>query len=103
MAREAGWWKIAILSDCKTATDYIRCNNVQDGILATILEDVEDLTLDFDYCTISWVPRTSNIASHRLALFASKLVNDIDWVSDFPNWLIEANRIDERAIAPFCN
>ena len=53
MAREAGWWKIAILSDCKTATDYIRCNNVQDGILATILEDIEDLTLDFDYCIIS--------------------------------------------------
>ena len=67
------------------------------------MEDIEDLTLDFDYCTISWVPRTSNIASHRLALFASKLINDIDWVSDFPSWLIEANRIDERVVAPFCN
>ncbi|XP_027075749.2 uncharacterized protein [Coffea arabica] len=28
MAREVGWRKIAILSDCKMATDYIRCNNV---------------------------------------------------------------------------
>ena len=101
MAQETSWRKIAILSDCKTATDHIRCNNVQDGTLANILEDIADLIQVFDYCTISWVPRTLNIASHRLALFASKLVNDIDWEGDFPCWLIEANRLDERAVAPF--
>ena len=48
MAREAGWRKIAILSDCKTATDQIKSNNVHDGIIATILEDIEDLTQGFE-------------------------------------------------------
>ncbi|XP_027169594.1 uncharacterized protein LOC113769335 [Coffea eugenioides] len=101
MARDAGWRKIAIFSDCKTATDYINGNNVQDGNIATILEDIADLTQVFDYCTISWVPRSFNTASHRLASFASKLVNDIYWVSHFPSWLKEANRLDERADAHF--
>ncbi|CDP11587.1 unnamed protein product [Coffea canephora] len=61
MVCEAGWRKIAILSDCRMTTDYIKGNNVQDGILATILEDIEDLILDFDYCTISWVPRMCDV------------------------------------------
>ncbi|XP_027099102.2 uncharacterized protein [Coffea arabica] len=53
MAQETSWRKIAILSDCKTATDHIRCNNVQDGTLANILEDIAYLIQVFDYCTIS--------------------------------------------------
>ncbi|XP_027100417.1 uncharacterized protein LOC113751926 [Coffea eugenioides] len=101
MAPEEGWGKIAIFSDCKTATDYINGNNVQDGILATILEDIADMVQVFDYCTISWMPRSLNTASHRLACFASQLVNDVNWVNQCPNWLKEANRLDDRAYAHF--
>ncbi|XP_027118308.1 uncharacterized protein [Coffea arabica] len=101
MAREEGWGKIAIFSDCKTATNYINDNNVQDGILATILEDIADMVQVFDYCTISWKPRSLNTASHRLACFASQLVNDVNWVNQFPCWLKEANRLDDRAYTHF--
>ena len=57
---------------------------MQDGHLATILEEIEELTQRFEHCTISFVPRTTNIASHMLAHFATKLINDIEWVNDFP-------------------
>lgn len=52
---------------------------------------------------VPFVSRTANVASHKLAQFVSKLVNNIDWVDNFPNWLIEAVMKDMRAIALFCN
>ena len=76
---------------------------MQDSHLATILEDIEELTQGFEDCTVFFVPRTTNVASHMLAHFATKLVNDIEWVNDFPIWLIEAAKKDESAVAPFCN
>ncbi|XP_071902573.1 uncharacterized protein [Coffea arabica] len=103
MARRAGWGKIEVMSDCKTAVDMITSNNVQDGLIATILEDIEDLIKGFDFCTVLWVPRSANVGSHRLAQFATKLVNDIDWENNFPMWLIEAANKDWRAEATFCN
>ena len=44
MAREAGWRKIAILSDC-TKLGTIMCKN---GHLMTILDDIDDLTQGFE-------------------------------------------------------
>ena len=103
MARQAGWGKIEVLSDCKTAIDMIKSNNVQDDHIATILEDIEDLVKGFEQCKVSFVPRSANVRGHRLAYFATQLVNDIDWENNFPTWLVEAANNDRRAETFFCN
>ena len=61
------------------------------------------LTQGFEQCTVSFVSRMANVASHMLAHFATYLVYDIKWVNDFPIRLIEAARKDEWVNVPFCN
>ena len=95
--------KIEVLSDCKVAVDMIFSNNVQDGHIATIREDIEYLVKSFEHCTVSFVPRSANVGSHRLAKFATRLVNDIDRENNFPSWLVEAAGNDWRAESFFCN
>ncbi|XP_027118501.1 uncharacterized protein [Coffea arabica] len=101
MARQAKWEKIEVLSDCKAAVDMIFSNNVQDDHLATVQEDIEDLMKGFEQCTVSFVSRSANVGSHRIAKFATQLVNDIDWENNFPTWLVEAANNDWKAETSF--
>ena len=97
MARQAKWEKIEVLSNCKAVVDMIFSNNVQDDHLATVREDIEDLMKGFEQCTVSFVSRSANVGSHRLAKFATQLVNDIDWENNYPTWLVEAANNDWKA------
>ena len=87
---QSGGRKIAIPSDCKTATDKMRSNDVvQDGHLATIPEDTGELTPGFEQYTVSFfISKIAIVASHMLAHFVTKPVDDIEWFNDFPICLI---------------
>ncbi|XP_027157225.1 uncharacterized protein LOC113758655 [Coffea eugenioides] len=96
MAKQAGWKKIIVHSDCKSAVEQInRCSEYEYSI-ATILEDVQDLRKGFNRCSFVFISRAANEISHALAHFAVKLVHNIEWENDFPIWLIELGMKEMR-------
>ena len=103
MAKQAGWKKIIVHSDCKSVVEQInRCSDYEYSI-ATILEDVQDLKTGFDRCSFVFISRAANEISHALAHIAVKLVHSIEWENDFPIWLIELGMKEMRVVSPFCN
>ncbi|XP_071939998.1 uncharacterized protein [Coffea arabica] len=103
MAEQVGWTKIKIHSDSKSVLDQIHRGNEYDVNIATILEDVQDLTTHFERYSFVFIPRTENEISHALAKFAVQLVDDIEWEQDFPVWLMDLVRKQMRVVALFCN
>ena len=103
MATQAGWTKIIVHTDCKSVVEQITKCKEQDYMTATILEDVQELSLAFEKCSFVFIPRTENQISHELAQYAVKLVHDIEWENDFPIWLTDLVRTDMRVVSPFCN
>lgn len=73
MAKEAGWTKIEVQSNCKKAIDNILESNGRECCITTILEDIEDLRLGFEHCYFSFVHRNRNKCSHMLAKFAVRV------------------------------
>ncbi|XP_027174532.1 uncharacterized protein LOC113774164 [Coffea eugenioides] len=67
MAKQAGWAKIIVYSDCKSVVKQTNKCSENDSNIATILEDVQDLRTGFDRCSFVFVPRTENEISHVLA------------------------------------
>ena len=83
--------------------DQINASIVQDISIATVLEDIEEMKKEFEQCNFSFVYRAGSVCSHTLAQYAIRLVNDIEWDTEFPVWLMDIARKDMRAVAPFCN
>ncbi|XP_027166343.1 uncharacterized protein LOC113766338 [Coffea eugenioides] len=98
MAKQVGWTKIKIHSDSKSVLDQIHRGNEYDVNIATILEDVQDLTTHFERCSFVFIPRTENEISHALAKFAIQLVDDIQWEQDFLVWLMDLVRKQMRML-----
>ena len=103
MAKDAGCTKIEVHTNCKLKVDQIFTSNGYDSNIETVLEDIQDLKQDFEYCNFSFVSRSENEWSHSLAQFAVKLVQNIEWECDFPVWLLDIAKKEIRVVAPFCN
>ena len=84
-------------------TEQITRSNEYEYMTATIIEDVQELSLGFESFSFVFIPRTENQISHALAQYAVKLVHDIEWEHDFPIWLIDLVKMDMRVVSPFCN
>ncbi|XP_027125094.1 uncharacterized protein [Coffea arabica] len=78
MAKDAGWTKIEVCTDCKSVVDQINTRNVNNYNIATVLEDIQELRQWFQSCSFSFVHRAENRCSHELAQFAVQLVQDIE-------------------------
>ncbi|XP_027172661.1 uncharacterized protein LOC113772268 [Coffea eugenioides] len=72
MAKDAGWTKIEVYTDCKSVVDQINTRIVNNYNIATVLEDIQELRQWFQSCSFSFVHRAENRCSHELAQFASK-------------------------------
>ncbi|XP_027070497.2 uncharacterized protein [Coffea arabica] len=96
MATQAGWTQIIVHTDCKSVVEQITKRKEYDYTTATILEDVQELSLTFEKCSFVFIPRTENHISHQLAQYAVKLVHDIEWETDFPIWLTDLARTELR-------
>ncbi|XP_027182178.1 uncharacterized protein LOC113780591 [Coffea eugenioides] len=103
MAQGAGWTNIEVQSDCKYVVSLINTDNVQEGRLQTLLEDIDVLKKRFESCNFSFVPRTANSCSHELAQFVVKATRNFEWESSFPAWLSALARKDMGVVTPFCN
>ncbi|XP_071933020.1 uncharacterized protein [Coffea arabica] len=101
MAKQQGWTQIIVHSDCKLVVEQINRSREYDFTIATILEDVQDLSTGFERCSFVFIPRTENEISHVLAHFPVKLVHDIEWEHDFPIWLVDLVKKDCRVVPPF--
>nr|XP_027086530.1 uncharacterized protein LOC113708266 [Coffea arabica] len=101
MAKQQGWTQIIVPLDCKSVVEQINRSREYDFTIATILEDVQDLSTGFERCSFVFIPRTENVISHVLARFAVKLVHDIEWENDFPIWLVYLVKKDCRVVPPF--
>nr|XP_027124169.1 uncharacterized protein LOC113740852 [Coffea arabica] len=100
MAKQAGWTKIIVHTDCKSVVEQINRCSEYDYSIATIQEDVQDLRIGFDKCSFVFIPRTENEISHALAHFAVKVVHNIEWEQDFPIWLIDLVKREMRRWDP---
>ncbi|XP_071917188.1 uncharacterized protein [Coffea arabica] len=78
MAQGAGWTNIEVQSDCKYVVSLINTDNVQEGRLQTLLEDIDVLKKRFESCNFSFVPRTANSCSHELAQFVVKATRNFE-------------------------
>ncbi|XP_071912212.1 uncharacterized protein [Coffea arabica] len=103
MAQGAGWTNIEVQSDCKYIVSLINTDNVQEGRLQTLLEDIDVLKKRFESCNFSFVPRTANSCSHELAQFAVKATRNFEWEDSFPVWFSILARKDMGVVTPFCN
>ncbi|XP_071924943.1 uncharacterized protein [Coffea arabica] len=98
MATQAGWTQIIVHTDCKSVVEQITKRKEYDYTTATILEDVQELSLAFEKCSFVFIPRTENHISHQLAQYAVKLVHDIEWETNFPIWLTDLARTELRFV-----
>ncbi|XP_027162557.1 uncharacterized protein LOC113763065 [Coffea eugenioides] len=56
-AKQRGWNKVEIQSDCKQMVDKLKDRNNEDPITGTILADILMLSQEFDECYFSFVKR----------------------------------------------
>ena len=100
MAREAGWRRIEMQTDCKAAIETI----YKIGLVeAPIMEDIRHLSDMFQDYTFSFVYRDGNRCAHKMAQFATKLVSKVIWKQSFPLWLQESIQEDNRTNVLLCN
>ncbi|XP_071924136.1 uncharacterized protein [Coffea arabica] len=98
-AKQRGWNKVEIQSDCKLMVDKLKDKNADDPITGTILADILLLSRSFEECYFSFVRREGNCVSHKLARFAISLKDEICWLDSFPTWLTCLAKTDVRAVA----
>nr|XP_027089582.1 uncharacterized protein LOC113710661 [Coffea arabica] len=103
MAREAGWRRIEMQTDCKAAIETICKTGLGETPIGTIIEDIRHLSDLFQDCTFSFVYRDGNRSAHKMAQFATKLVSKVIWKQSFPLWLKESIQEDNRTNVPLCN
>ena len=98
-AKQCGWNKVEIQSDCKQMLDLLTDRNGDHPTAGTILHDVLELCQAFKVCYFSFVKRGGNSVSHKLAKFAISLSEEISWKESFPIWLTSLATLDVRAVA----
>nr|XP_027060685.1 probable carboxylesterase 15 [Coffea arabica] len=76
MASEVGWQRIEVQSDCKAITEKIHKRCMEESPIATIMEDIGQLSDMFQYCTFSFVYRDGNRCARKMAQFATELVSN---------------------------
>ena len=102
MAKEAGWQRIEMQSDCKVAIEQIHKKGREETPIGTIMEDIKQLSGMFLCCTFSFVYKDGNRCAHQMAQFATKLVSNVIWKQSFPLWLKETIQEDNRVNVHFC-
>nr|XP_027067738.1 uncharacterized protein LOC113693389 [Coffea arabica] len=75
MAREAGWRRIEMQTDCKAAIETICKTGLGETPIGMIIEDIRHLSDMFQDCTFSFVYRDGNRSAHKMAQFATNLVS----------------------------
>ena len=103
MTSEAVWQRIEVQSDCKAVIKKFHKRCMEESPIATIMEDIGQLSDMFQYCTFSFVYRDGNRCAHKMAQFATKLVSKVIWKQSFPLWLKESIQEDNRTNVPLCN
>ncbi|XP_027064446.1 uncharacterized protein LOC113760174 [Coffea eugenioides] len=100
IAKQKGWRKVLIQSDCKGIIDKINARKAEDPHIGVILFDILKLRQVFTECSFSFIKREGNFVAHHLAKFAINLMNDFEWQEFFPDWLTSLARNDVGASAP---
>ena len=100
IAKQKGWRKVLIQSDCKGIIDKINARKAADPHIGVILFDILKLRQVFTECSFSFIKREGNFVAHHLAKFAINLMNDFEWQDSFPEWLTSLARNDVGASAP---
>ncbi|XP_027155242.1 uncharacterized protein LOC113755435 [Coffea eugenioides] len=103
MAREIGWRRIEMQTDCKAAIETIYKTGLVETPIGTIMEDIRLLSDMFQDCTFSFVYRDGNRCAHKMAQFATKFVFKVIWKQSFPLWLKESIQEDNRTNVLLCN
>ncbi|XP_027086455.2 uncharacterized protein [Coffea arabica] len=93
IAKQMGWRKVELESDCKLVVDRINARKEEVSI-ATIQLDIWRIMKDFDKCCCSFTRRNNNYVSHYLAKFAITLIDVAEWKFSFPAWLLELAQAD---------
>ncbi|VFQ72098.1 unnamed protein product [Cuscuta campestris] len=66
-AREQGLTELEVFSDCSRVVDAINGESTFLSHVGSIISDCRGLLSQFNYATLSFVPRTSNVVAHVLA------------------------------------
>ncbi|VFQ67193.1 unnamed protein product [Cuscuta campestris] len=66
-AREQGLTELEVFSDCSRVVDAINGESTFLSYIGSIISDCRGLLSQFNYATLSFVPRTSNVVAHVLA------------------------------------
>ncbi|XP_071933079.1 uncharacterized protein [Coffea arabica] len=103
MTTEAGWQRIEMQFDCKAAIEKIHKRGMEESPIATIMEDIRQLSDMFQYCTFSFVYKDGNRCAHKMAQFATRLVSNVIWKQSFPMWLKESIHEDNKTNVHVCN
>ncbi|XP_071906100.1 uncharacterized protein [Coffea arabica] len=99
-AKQKGWRKVLIQSDCKGIIDKINARKAEDPNIGVILFYILKLRQVFTECSFSFIKREGNFVAHHLAKFAINLMNDLELQESFPEWLKSLARNDVGACAP---
>lgn len=87
MAKDAGWAKIELQSDCKNVVNMMKERRTGVQTVTTIVEGINQLADWFSVCNFNFVSRKRNCLSHYVAKFASTLVKNVMGKLSFPLWL----------------
>ena len=79
MAKERGWRKVLVQSDCKGIVDKINARMADDPKTGVVIFDILKLRQDFTECSFSFIQREGNFVAHHLAKFAINQRNDFVW------------------------
>ncbi|VFQ76742.1 unnamed protein product [Cuscuta campestris] len=66
-AREQGLTELEVFSDCSRVVEAINGESVFLSYVGSVISDCRGLLSEFNYATLSFVPRTSNVLAHVLA------------------------------------
>ena len=80
--------KVEFESDCQKVINLINSEDVHLSELGMIVADIKLFSRGREFLFI-FAPRTCNKVAHKLAHFALSIVDDENWDSLFPDWLLD--------------
>lgn len=99
-ARERGWKKMVVYSDCKGIIEKTKEQNMEDQFAGMVIADILKLSESFVSCSHCFISRESNGVAHHTAKFALNLRHEVSWSQSFPIWLTSLAKHDVGAVAP---
>jgi hypothetical protein len=88
-AREEGFSKIIIASDCLSVIQRIRSGEFDRSVCGPVIEDLKFMSRNFVSCEFHHVYRVINVAAHLLARECESLVSCV-WRSTAPDCIRDA-------------